>query len=79
MLTYRQKYQLFVTMYEIIAHCRPCGINTRTLVQSTIETLSSTMPPLNSCHAYGMLSYMSRSCGVRFLQKSHGNSVVYVL
>lgn len=75
MLTYRQKYQLFVTMYKMIAHC-PYGINTRTLVQSTIDTLSTTIPPLNCCHAFGMLSYMNRSCGVRFLQKLPGNSIV---
>ncbi len=74
MLTYRQKYELFVTMYKMIAHC-PYGINTRKLVQAAIDTLSTTIPHLNHHHAYGMLSYMLRS-GVRFLRRSPGNSIV---
>ncbi len=75
MLSSQDKCLVFDTMYRIILHS-PKGINTRVLVRKTIDALSTTIPPLNCHHAFGILSYMTRRCDVRFLQKLPGNSIV---
>ena len=76
MLTSEDKCLLYSAMLRLIARS-PEGINTRTLVDKAIDALSTAIP-VNYHHAYGMLSFLLRSCGVYFVVRSPGLSIVTI-
>mgnify|MGYP003296982248 CR=1 FL=1 len=75
MLTSDDKCLLYSAMLKLIARS-PEGINTRTLVDKAIDALA--IPAINYHHCFGMLSFLLRSCGVYFVVRSPGLSIVTI-
>lgn len=75
MLTNFEKRTLERTLeYYILAN--PNGINTRTLNQIVFNRLHSSIPNLNMYHVSGMLSWVHKFYGHKFLVRTRGYSVI---
>ncbi len=77
MLTSEDKCLLYSAMLRLIARS-PEGINTRTLVDKAIDALSASIPAINYHHCFGMLTFLLRSCGVYFVVRSPGLSIITI-
>lgn len=75
MLTKWQKRIIEATMEnEILAN--PNGINTRVLNQNVYNLLHASIPKMNMHHIAGMLSWVYKSYGHKFLIRTAGFSVI---
>lgn len=75
MLNYWEKRTLENEIEKQI-RANPLGINTRTLSIGVYRALKTSIPNLNMHHVAGMLAWVYKSYGHRFLVRTPGFSII---
>ncbi len=75
MLTYLEKRMIETVMASIISqNCN--GINTRTLISQTLQSISTAIPLANAYHVSGMLAWLLQAYNFKLIIRKKGYSVI---